>query len=196
MGDLISPLLLADFVYPRGHPLAGRGGVVFGFAIRHSAGVFLFDTGIGRGHRWIDENYRPHVRAIDEALAEHGLRAREVVAIANSHLHFDHCGQNRRFPSVPIWVQRAEREAARGEGYTIVEWVEFPGVRYTVIEGEAEPLPGIRVVPTPGHTPGHQSALVDTPGGIVALAGHVEGIAARLRALGAARVLPAHQEAA
>ena len=196
MGELISPLRLADFVYPPGHPLAGRGGVVFGFAIRHAAGVFLFDTGIGHGHRWIDEQYRPRVRPIDEALAEHGLRLHDVVAIANSHLHFDHCGQNRRFPGVPIWVQRPEREAARAEGYTIVEWVEFPGARYTVIDGEAEPLPGIRVVPTPGHTPGHQSVLIHTPEGIVALAGHAEGIAKRLLALGATRVLPAHEEAA
>ncbi len=193
---MIARLRLADFTYPAGHALAGRRGVVFGFAVRHPAGVFLFDTGIGSGDEWVDANLRPEVRTIDAALAEHGLRVQDVVAIANSHLHFDHCGQNPRFPGTPIWVQREEREAARGVGYTVSAWVEFPGARYTVVQGEAVPLEGIRLVPTPGHTPGHQSALVETPDGVVALAGHSERLAARLRAFGADRILGAHEEAA
>ena len=34
-------------------------------------------------------------------------------------------------------------------------------------------LPGIRLLPTPGHTPGHQSVLVDTPDGLVVIGGDV-----------------------
>jgi N-acyl homoserine lactone hydrolase len=70
-------------------------------------------------------------------------------------------------------VQRREREAARAEDYTISEWVEFEGATYVELEGEHEVLPGIRVVPTPGHSPGHQSVLVETDDGLAVVAGDV-----------------------
>ena len=53
------------------------------------------------------------------------------------------------------------------------EWVDFAGATYVEHDGEAEVLPGIRLLPTPGHTEGHQSVLVDTPGGLVVLGGDV-----------------------
>lgn len=190
---MIERLDLAEITYPARHPLAGRRGAVFGYAVRHQAGVFLFDTGIGAGHAWIEEHYRPLVRPIDDELRRADLGAREVIAIASSHLHFDHCGQSRRFVGVPIYVQRTEREAARAAGYTVPEWVEFPGARYAIVDGAAEPLAGIRLVATPGHTDGHQSCLVDTEDGVVALAGHDEGLVERLRALGATRIYSSHE---
>lgn len=80
--------------------------------------------------------------------------------VINSHLHFDHCGNNRRFPGVPMVVQRTEYELARQPHYTIPEWVNFPGARWELVDGETEVLSGIRVLPTAGHTPGHQSVVV------------------------------------
>ena len=91
----------------------------------------------------------------------------------NTHLHFDHCGGNRLFVGTPIHVQRIERVAAREPDFTIPEWVEFEGATYVEHEGEAEIANGVRVLPTPGHTPGHQSVLVDTDDGLVVLAGDV-----------------------
>jgi N-acyl homoserine lactone hydrolase len=55
--------------------------------------------------------------------------------------------------------------------YTIPEWIDAPGLTYEVIEGEAEVAPGLRVIPTPGHTAGHQSLVVDAPEGAIVLAG-------------------------
>lgn len=169
--DVIA-LDLATCTYPEGHPLAGTRGVVRGYAVRHPAGVFVFDTGIGVGDAWVDEHYRPRVRAIDDALRGAGLRRDDVVAVANSHLHFDHAGQNARFVAAPIYVQRVEYLAARAEGYTVRGWIEFPGARYETLDGDSEPLPGIRLLATPGHTRGHQSAVVETREGPVVLAGH------------------------
>jgi len=65
---------------------------------------------------------------------------------------------------VPIRVQRTEREAAREPDYTIAEWVEFEGAAYEELDGPAEIAEDVRVLPTPGHTPGHQSVLVDGDG--------------------------------
>jgi N-acyl homoserine lactone hydrolase len=147
----------------------GASGPMHAYALSHPDGLVLVDTGMIDRHPEIDEYYRPTLRP----LTEHDLPLDEVVAVINTHLHFDHCGGNRLFPGVPIYVQRAELEAARGPDYTIPEWVDFEGATYVELEGEAEIAPGIRVLPTPGHTPGHQSVLVDTDEGLVVVAGDV-----------------------
>ena len=51
------------------------------------------------------------------------------------------------------------------------EWVDAPGLTYEPIDGDADVLPGIRILATPGHSPGHQSLVVDTRRGPVLLAG-------------------------
>jgi N-acyl homoserine lactone hydrolase len=133
--------------------------------IEHPEGRVLVDTGLIDSTPELDEEWSPRF--------DLGTIPRDVVFVINTHLHFDHCGGNRLFAGTPIYVQRREREAARAEDYTIPEWVEFDGARYEELEGETELLPGLRVIPTPGHTPGHQSVLVDTDEGLVVVAGDV-----------------------
>jgi N-acyl homoserine lactone hydrolase len=133
--------------------------------IEHPDGRVLVDTGM------IDST--PELDADWGVRFDASLIPRDVVCVINTHLHFDHCGGNRLFPGIPIHVQRTEREAARADGYTIPEWVEFEGATYVEHEGETEILPGVRALPTPGHTVGHQSVLVDTDDGLVVLAGDV-----------------------
>ena len=133
--------------------------------VEHPRGRVLVDTGLIDSTPELDEQWSPRF--------DPELIPRDVVFVINTHLHFDHCGGNRLFAGVPIYVQRLEREAARAEDYTIPEWVDFDGARYMELEGEEELLPGLRVVPTPGHTPGHQSVLVETDDGLVIVAGDV-----------------------
>jgi N-acyl homoserine lactone hydrolase len=167
----ILPLHLSDVTSPASHPLAGSEGAIYGFAVRGAAGVVLFDTGVGYGHQWIDENYQPRNHRLTDVLQENGISPRDIVAGANSHLHFDHCGQNELLGSVPVYAQAAEYEATRGPRYTVREWVDFPGASYQFLDGETEILPGVRILPTPGHTPGHQSMFIETDAGPVVLAG-------------------------
>jgi len=141
-----------------------------GYAVDHEDGLVLFDTGIGTGLGDVDA-YRPEVHDLRQSLRDAGFDPAVVRFIVNCHLHFDHCGQNRSFPGVSIVAQRREREAARVPGYTVPEWVDFPGARYELVDGERALLPGLRVIPTPGHTPGHQSAILETGDGPVLLAG-------------------------
>jgi N-acyl homoserine lactone hydrolase len=133
--------------------------------IAHPQGRVLVDTGLIDSTPELDDEWSPR---FDPAAIR-----RDVVFVINTHLHFDHCGGNRLFAGTPIYVQRREREEARAEDYTIPEWVEFEGATYVELEGERELLPGLRVVPTPGHTPGHQSVLVETDDGLVVVAGDV-----------------------
>ena len=193
--------------YPASHPLAGQNGLVLGFAIRHPDGLVLVDTGIGEGNEWIETNYRPRRRDVREALAAATLDADAVVAIINSHLHFDHGGQNRAFPGVPIYAQQAELDVALREGHTVVEWVDFPEARYEAVDGDREIAPRISVLATPGHTPGHQSVTVRTGDGLVLIVaqaaqdarsfatGEADASVRRLRELNADRIHFSHDRA-
>ncbi|MFL5514706.1 MAG: MBL fold metallo-hydrolase, partial [Gemmatimonadales bacterium] len=72
----------------------------------------------------------------------------------------------------PIYVQRRDLDDARSQDdYSIREWVEAPGVRYVPVDGELELLPGLRLLPAPGHTPGTQVVVVETGGRPVVVAG-------------------------
>ncbi len=140
------------------------------YLVLHPAGCLLFDTGFAEDPA-IDEIYHPVRRSLDDALHAAGVKRDEVTAVANCHLHFDHCGGNPLLPGVPIFVQRREFEAAREPGYTLPGLAEFDGADIRVLDGDAEILPGLTLLATPGHTNGHQSLMVDTRSGPVILAG-------------------------
>jgi N-acyl homoserine lactone hydrolase len=99
---------------------------------------------------------------LEAQLSSVGLKPDDVELLINTHLHFDHAGQNRLFAGVPIAVQRLELEAATEEGYLDV-W-DAPGLTFRPVEGDWSPLPGLEMLHTPGHTPGHQSMLIRAPG--------------------------------
>jgi glyoxylase-like metal-dependent hydrolase (beta-lactamase superfamily II) len=139
-------------------------------AVAHRDGVFLFDTGIGSGNEEVDPLVRVR-RPIEDALADHGIAMADVTAVGNCHLHVDHGGQNFRFPGRPIFAQRREWAMVHEPDYTIAEWVDAPALSYELLDGEAEVAPGLRLIPTPGHAPGHQSLVVESDRGTVLIAG-------------------------
>jgi N-acyl homoserine lactone hydrolase len=171
-GLRVVALPMGEFTFPEDEEYARQTGVVVAYAIRHPNGVFLFDTGFGFGNQELDDHYKVRARALPEVLAQAGISEQEITAIANCHLHADHSGQNLLFPGIPIYVQPAEWAVAHGpEEYTVLDWVDFPGARIVQVEGDHEPVPGIRIFATPGHSPGHQSLLVETNDGPLLLAG-------------------------
>ena len=167
---VVIPLEMGEFDFPDPE-LAGRTGVVIAYAIRHPDGVVLFDTGFGFGNAELDAVYHPRPRRIDDVLADAGIDRETIDTVVNCHLHADHAGQNGAFPGIPIYVQPAEWEIAHTTEHTILDWIDFPGADYRLIAGDHEPVDGIRVVATPGHTVGHQSLVVATARGDVVLAG-------------------------
>ena len=151
---------LAEFELPDFHPEAPGTDRVYGFVVRERNACILVDTGVGTGSALIDHLYKPRRIELADALAEVGVSVGEVTAIVNTHLHFDHCGNNRLFPAVPIFVQAAELEAARQPHYTVPKWVDFEGANYVAVRGAYSLSENVELVATPGHTPGHQSLLV------------------------------------
>lgn len=178
--NAVTPLHVADVTYPPQHPRSGVGPV-FAFAVRAAEGVVLVDTGIGPPHALIDRVYAPQRVPLDDALAGIGVALQDIVAIVNTHLHFDHCGGNERFPNVPAYVQSDEYTAALEPGYTVAGWIAFEGARFQMVSGEADIASGVRVYSTPGHTPGHQSVLVESDEGAIVIAGQVVETAAEFR---------------
>lgn len=140
-----------------------------GYVVGHPQGMILFDTGMG-SHPEVDTHYRPRRTGLREALAATGTELSDIGLAANCHLHFDHCGGNPALGQIPVFVQEAELDTARHtQDYTLPELIE--GSRFEPVTGEAEVLPGIYLMPTPGHTSGHQSLIVRQADGAVIVAG-------------------------
>jgi N-acyl homoserine lactone hydrolase len=169
---------------------------VFGWATNGPDGTILVDTGMIDSTPELDAEWGPVLRPWPDV--------GDVVAVVNTHLHFDHCGGNRRFAGTPTYVQHAELEAAVEPDY-LVDWVRFPGATYVELDGDAELFDGVSVLFTPGHSPGHQAVVVETAEGVVVLGGDVtysmrELIAGgqpsidRIHELHPARVYLAHHE--
>lgn len=156
--------------------------------IETPAGRVLVETGIG-------ERVSDKVRAmrgyeghpVVPALQRAGFEPGSVDVVALSHLHFDHGGGllladgARAFPRASIVAQRAEWEIALGDNPRLVASYDQPEIRLVRdwgeegwVDGEREILPGVSVVPTGGHSAGHQAIVVrggGARGGTVAFFG-------------------------
>jgi N-acyl homoserine lactone hydrolase len=143
---------------------------VHGFIVTHPGGAVLVDTGIGDPER-VPADWRVVNRSVADALGEHDMTPGDIGLVINTHLHFDHCGQNAVFKHAAFYVQTAELARARRESPHIADWFDFMDARFELLDGDAEILPGLSVVTTPGHTVGHQSVVVSTGNGAEVLIG-------------------------
>lgn len=177
--DDIARIRLGTFVRPAEETGTGAPRVeeVLGYVARTPAGVLLLDTGLGRGNDGTEAWYRPRRVPVQSALAALGMTPADVDLVVNCHLHFDHVGGNPSFPRIPIHCQRGELETARTGDYTFPELLDFEGVRWELLDGEAELAAGVHLIPTPGHVDGHQSVVLVCDDGSVVLAGQAHDTA-------------------
>jgi glyoxylase-like metal-dependent hydrolase (beta-lactamase superfamily II) len=184
---------LGTFVRPGSETVDGRprAEVVLGYLVPHPAGLLLLDTGIGEADSpsgaEVDAHYRPRRNPLPQALAAAGTSLDAIALVVNCHLHFDHCGGNPMLAGRPVFAQRTELDLARAPDYTLPGLVDFDGVTYEELDGETEILPGVHVLPTPGHTAGHQSLAVECADGTVVLAGQAHDYASDHTAAALAR---------
>jgi len=154
------------------------------FLIQHPKGNLLYDTGnakelaVDARKHWgaVVDAYEP-IMSRDQYCVENllkiGVKAEDINYIVMSHLHLDHAGGVKDFPNAQIFVQRSEMEWAYTcdfyqKGAYIKADFDYP-LNYHFIEGWREnpyDLFGdgsVTIWFTPGHTPGHQTMLVDLP---------------------------------
>lgn len=141
----------------------GREWPVHGFVITHPGGAVLVDTGVGGPDEWLSD-WRVVNRSVADALAGLDMTPGDIGLVINTHLHFDHCGQNAVFPHAAAYVQRAELDRAQRESPELYGWLGFRNARFELLDGDTEVLPGLAVIATPGHTAGHQCVVVESAG--------------------------------
>lgn len=150
------------------------------FLVSHARGRLLFDTGVHAATIADPVARLGEVRAkrfgVRSAPGDHavgqlallGLRPDDVTHVANSHLHFDHCGGNEFFPRARFLVQRRELDAARdpavlaAKRYTPSAPDFDHPLPYEPVDGEHDVFGDgtVVLIPTYGHTPGHQSLRI------------------------------------
>ncbi len=113
------------------------------------------------------EMLRPVMTAADtlpHRLGELDLSVGDVTHVLNTHLHFDHCGQNHLFTDAPILVHRRHYAAALLDPGFPNENFDLPQLSYERFDGDrVELFDGVTTITTHGHAPFHQSLLIELP---------------------------------
>lgn len=173
--------------------------------IEHPDGLVLVDTGLGNKETpkfkdiyGVANDGRDGPTQLEDALHETGHAAAAVQWVINTHLHFDHAGGNTvrsgdqtvlAFPNATYVVQKGELGfASHTNERTAASYLppNFAPVaeasRFRLVNGEVGILPGIHLLPTPGHVPFHQSVLVSDGGEAACFLGDLVPTTAHLSA--------------
>ena len=180
MADEVSVRLLSDgrFTLPKPFLVYGKYfGETYEAALKPlliiSEGKhILVDTGIGElpeKHARFHQVIRGPGEALEEQLRALNLGPEDIDVVVNTHLHFDHCGKNALFENALFYVQLAELRYAYApdrfmKNAYIRDFFDVP-VKYVPIRGPHRLTKHVHILPTPGHTPGHQSVVVELPDG-------------------------------
>lgn len=150
--------------------------------IRVARKTILVET--GAGDKW--DAKRRDIYAFDgsprlpEQMMQHGVKSEDVDIVINTHLHFDHCGWGTRntngkvrptFPNAKYVVQRKDFEHAKNPterdraSYILDNYLPLEEAKQLeLLEGERQIVPGVTVVPAPGHTPAMQCVKLEGGG--------------------------------
>lgn len=144
------------------------------FLIEHPKGLVVFDTGLAQAVQTDPQGqlgplldiYKPDFRPGEDVagrLASLGIDAAHIPLMINSHLHFDHCGGNALLPNATQIVQRREWDAMQDPDLAKKEGLRKKladcGHARRLVDGEHDVFGDgtLMLVPTFGHSPGHQS---------------------------------------
>jgi N-acyl homoserine lactone hydrolase len=152
-------------------PLAG------GRTLEMVAGCYLVET-IDAQHILIDSGFPADVplppgtppaenqKNVIQHLADLGLRPDDIDILVCTHFDVDHAGHHDAFTRAELIVQREHYALARSGhprfAAARAHW-DHPALRYRLIDGDTELLPGLTLLETSGHAPGHQSVMVRLP---------------------------------
>jgi len=150
---------------------------IIGYLIQTGSQNILVDTGMDRcliedpealfGGTEFGERLKVRMREEDYAvnrLAALGLAPRDIDTVVGTHFHFDHAGNTRAFVTSEIVVQRdCYDDIMKPNSDYYPSTYQIPGLRWRLLEGDVDLAPGVNLLKTSGHVPGHMSVLVDLP---------------------------------
>jgi N-acyl homoserine lactone hydrolase len=156
---------------------------VVAWLLRDERRTWLVDTGappVAYTQARIARMRQRPEQTLPARLRAHGVEPRDVDTVIFTHVHFDHVGGHHELPAARFLVQRAELEYARAPlpvhargyqhpdaGFPPAPWLDLD---WEILDGDAPLAEDVRVLLTPGHTPGLQSVIVDTGAGPIAVA--------------------------
>ncbi|MFC5994032.1 N-acyl homoserine lactonase family protein [Pseudonocardia hispaniensis] len=141
-------------------------------------GKLLWDTSCPRDweQRWAPTGFQdffPYDAVSDEEYLDSRLTAMgvgldEIDYVVLSHLHFDHAGNVRMFDNTTARLVVNDKELAFATSFDGLFngahlKTDYEGLKFETVSGDAEFLPGVSLIETPGHTPGCLSMQVDLP---------------------------------
>lgn len=165
--------------------------------VEHPAGLVLIDTGVGNKEDakfldiyGIEASVPGHRSMLEAAIAAAGFTAADVRTVINTHLHFDHAGGNTArpdeggivatFPNAQYYVHSGEHDYAThtnertAASYFPSNWEPLrESGQLKLVGSDVDLVPGIRMRATPGHTPHHQSIVIDGGGETAVFLGDV-----------------------
>ena len=156
---------------------------VFVFLIEGNGRKILVDTGMSdteHSKKYHHDGLQEPGQAVHEQLERLGVRCDEIEMILFTHLHWDHCYNLDKFPKARLYVSETEYRFAMDPIPMYWNSYESPqtglpcpfrGRKFNLVYGEEEILEGVRMVPTPGHSPGHMAVSVQTSEGLYFLIG-------------------------
>ena len=142
------------------------------FLVRSGDRRVLIDTGLGANKLWDYQGGR-----LLPELAEAGVQPEDVDTVFVTHLHVDHCGTctvpdggalKPAFPNATYRWTAPEHsfwqgiESHRGSSFSIHDLLDTLEDRYQPAGDGATIAPGISVIATPGHTPGHAGIVLSS----------------------------------
>lgn len=146
------------------------------YMIEHEKGRLLWNAGMPPGladaDGWQEQNgTRTRLdRTLPEQLADMGLGMDDFDYASFSHMHFDHVGATSDLTGATVIMQKAEHDAAFADSVTVpgfdpAGYAGLEDKEFLIIEGDHDVFGDgtVRIISTPGHTPGHQSLFVDLP---------------------------------
>jgi N-acyl homoserine lactone hydrolase len=148
-----------------------------GQTLAMSSGCYLVQTSDGKNiliDSGLPVDYQPppgtppteRGRNVIEQLADLGLHPDDIGLLVCTHFDVDHAGYHDAFTKAELVVQRQHYELARSGhprfASARAHW-DHPVLRYRLIDGDIDLLPGLTLLETSGHVPGHQSVLVRLP---------------------------------
>jgi glyoxylase-like metal-dependent hydrolase (beta-lactamase superfamily II) len=167
--------------------------------VEHDDGLVLVDTGVGNKENdkfkdiyAVENSGSTGPTLLEDAIAEKGFKTSDIKLIINTHLHFDHGGGNTfadrpvseggtarvAFPHAMFVLQKgelafAERPNERTKASYLPPNIEpvSRGDQWRLVDGPAQIVPGIDVLPTPGHVPYHQSVVLRSGGEVACFVG-------------------------
>ena len=136
----------------------------------------LVDTGISSPEveKYLYGRSYEEINSFEQALNSVGITPEDVNIVIQTHLHYDHCGNTHKCKNAKVVVQEEELKFAYSPHALFAGSINLSFLKdlhFSIVSGDTEVLPGIKVILIPGHSPGTQAVSVETEKGKAVISG-------------------------